>query len=285
MNLPELDGLESLNVTIENTVAHIQLCRPEALNSMNPAFWQELPVVVKAIDQAAAARVIVISSTGKHFCAGMDLAVFGNGGLGTDSELGRKHESMRRKVLQLQEIFTDLEKIRQPVLAAIQGGCIGGAVDMVSACDSRYCTEEAFFQVAETNIGMTADLGTLQRLPKLMPEGLARELVYTGRRLTAEEAKACGLVNEVYKSHEAMIEGVLAVAAQIAQHSPLAISGCKEMMNYARDHAVADSLNYMAAWQSGMFQPQHDMMEAFTAKAEKRDPVFEELNIVKSPIE
>ena len=176
MNLPELQGLEALSVSIEGGIAHIQLNRPEELNSMNKAFWRELPAVLEAIDREAAARVIVLSSTGKHFTAGMDLAVFADGSLDTGDEMGRKQENMRRKVLQLQDIFTRLEKIRLPVLTAIQGGCIGGGVDMVAASDSRYCTGDAFFQIAETNLGMTADLGTLQRLPQLIPQGLAREL-------------------------------------------------------------------------------------------------------------
>lgn len=240
------------------------------------------------LDEEAAARVVVLSSTGKHFSAGMDLAVFTGGALlgGNNTahtlELGRKHEHMRRLVLQLQNVFTQLEKVRVPVLVAIQGGCIGGAVDMVTACDIRYCTEDAFFTIEETKLGMTADLGTLQRLPKLISEGLVRELAYTGRRLPAEEAKAAGLVNRVYADQKSMLDGVMEIAADIASRSPLAIAGCKEMIQYSRDHSVADSLNYMAAWQSGMFQPQNDMMESFIAKTEQRAPRFDDLAPKKS---
>jgi enoyl-CoA hydratase len=232
---------------------------------------------LQAIDDEASARVIVLSSTGKHFSAGMDLSVFTEGLLNSDAELGRQREKMRRTVLELQAVFTQFEQIRMPVLTAIQGGCIGGAVDMVCAGDSRYCTEDAFFSIEETKLGMTADVGTLQRLPHLISHGLTRELAYTGRRMMATEASQAGLVNQVFANHQSLVNGVMDIAAQIAARSPLAVTGCKEMLNYSRDHSVADSLNYMATWQSGMFQPQNDMMESFSAKAEKREPKFEEL--------
>lgn len=267
----------TFSVTIADHIAHIELNRPDELNTMVPAFWRELPEAVQKIDREASARVIVISSTGKHFSAGMDLAVFTSGGLQHDLELGRKHERMRHMVTELQNTFTALENCRIPVLAAIQGGCIGGAVDMTTACDCRYITEEGFFTVYETKIGMTADVGTLQRLPKLIPEGLARELAYTGRRMYAEEAKACGLVNQVFSDQQTMLDEVMKIAKEIAGNSPLAVSGCKEMINYTRDHSTADSLRYMSIWQTGMFQPETDMMETFTAKMEKREPSFADL--------
>lgn len=273
---------KSLTLTIADKVAHIQLSCPDSLNTMTPALWQELPEVVQHLNNEAAARVIVLSSTGKHFSAGMDLAVFTGGNLQQDQELGRKHENLRRTVLQLQDALSQLEKVRMPVLAAIQGGCIGGAVDMVTACDSRYCTEDAFFSIEETKLGMTADVGTLQRLPHLIPQGLMRELAYTGRRMYADEAKEAGLVNKVYADQQTMLNDVMDIASQIVARSPLAVAGCKEMINYTRDHSVADSLNYMSVWQSGMFQPQTDMMETFAAKMEKRDPQFEELSKVRS---
>ena len=163
-----------------------------------------------------------------------------------------------------------------PVLAAIQGGCIGGAVDMVTACDLRYASADAFFCIQEINIGMTADVGTLQRLPKLIPEGVCRELAYTGRRMPADEAKAVGLVNEVFDDHEALLESVHEVSRTIASKPPVAIQGTKVSINYARDHSTADALEHIATWQAGMFQPS-DMAEAFTAKAEGRDGEFEDL--------
>ena len=176
----------------------------------------------------------------------------------------------------LQGSFTTLERARVPVIAAIQGGGIGGAADMGTACDLRYCPADAFFCVQEINIGMTADVGTLQRLPKLIPEGVAREMAYRGHRLGAERAFQVGLVQEVFEDHEALLAGVAAIAAEIAAKSPLAIHGTKQMLNYSRDHSVEDGLNYIAAWQTGMFQPA-DMLESFAAKGERRAPVFDDL--------
>lgn len=269
---------QCFQIELHDKVAVLQLNRPEQLNSMNRAFWTELPAAVRALDAEAKARVLVITSTGKHFTAGMDLSVFQGAGVtpAPTQEVGRLREIVRRTVLELQDSFTALEEARMPVIAAIQGGCIGGGVDMVCAADMRYCTQDAFFCIQEINIGMTADVGTLQRLPHLIPQGVARELAYTGRRLPAQRALALGLVNEVFPTHEALLEGVMQVAKEIAARSPLAVHGSKEMLNYARDHNVPDALRYMAAWQTGMFQPA-DMFESFVAKAEKREPKFEDL--------
>ena len=273
-------GHTCFDLGIESGVAHLRLNRPDAYNTMVPEFWSELPRIIKDIDSGAEARVIVISSEGKHFSAGMDLGVFqGESSLLGDpgvTEVGRQRSNLWMAVQHLQDSFTALEACRMPVLAAIQGGCIGGAVDMTCAADMRYATEDAFFCVQEINIGMTADVGTLQRLPKLIPEGVAREWAYTGDRIPASRAKEVGFVNEVYPDHESMVDDVLAIAGRIAVHSPLAVWGTKEMINYTRDHSVADSLKYMAGWQSGMFVG-GDMIEEFTAKAEKRPGNFEEI--------
>jgi enoyl-CoA hydratase len=271
------------NVEIANHIAHIQLKRPSELNTMVPEFWTELPAIVKDIDDNATARVIVISSTGKHFSGGMDLAVFtGDNSAGTSAvrspnERGRTRASLRLSVLDIQESFNCLERARVPVLIAIQGGCVGGAVDMASACDCRYATDDAFFVIQEINIGMTADVGTFPRLCKLMPEGMVRELAYSGRRMPAKKAMQMGLVNEVFATQEAMLEHVMGIAKDIAEKSPLAVYGSKVMINYARDHSTADGLDYIATWQAGMYHPEVDMMEAFTAKNEKRPGKFDEL--------
>ena len=264
------------DVEIADKVAHVRLSRPDELNTMTPAFWRELPEIVTAISDEASARVVVLSSTGRHFSAGMDLAVFGGsgGGLsGDEGETGRRQARTRSHARLLQWSFTALEKARVPVLAAVQGGVIGGAVDLVTACDLRYATEDAFFCVQEINIGMTADVGTLQRLGKVVPEGFAREMAYTGRRVPARRAYEVGLVQGVYPDHAALVDGVLETAREIAAKSPLAVWGTKVAMNYARDHTVEEGLEQIATWQAGMFQPA-DMVEAFTAKAERRAPVF-----------
>jgi enoyl-CoA hydratase len=274
------------DVSLSDQIAHIQLSRPEAYNSMVPEFWRELPEIVRTLDDAGEARAIVLSSTGKHFTAGMDLAVFtspGSSATDREGELGRRRANLRREILRLQETFSCLDRARMPVLAAVQGGCIGGGVDMISACDMRYCSEDAFFCIQEVNIGMTADVGTFPRLPQLIPQGVVRELAYTGRRLTAREALDVGLVNRVYPTHEALVEGVLGVAREIAERSPLAVWGSKEMLNYARDHSIADGLDYIATWQTGMFQPA-DMLEAFKAKSESRKPSYPDLLPVKTKL-
>jgi enoyl-CoA hydratase len=271
-------GHTCFDVDVTDGIAHLRLNRPDAYNTMVPEFWGELPRIVRDLDASGDCRAIVLSSTGKHFCAGMDLSVFTGGASLLDmsdvNEEGRKRAKLWLVVQHLQDSFTALEQARMPVLAAVQGGCIGGAVDMVCAADMRYATADAFFCVQEINIGMTADVGTLQRLPKLIPEGVAREWAYTGDRIPAARAREVGFVNEVYASHDEMVEAVLGIARRIATHSPLAVWGTKEMINYTRDHTVADSLRYMAGWQSGMFMG-GDMMEEFGAKAEGREPSFE----------
>ena len=268
------DGYTCFDVKLDGGVATVTLSRGEQLNTMVPAFWDELPALMRDLDASGEARVVVLASTGRHFSAGMDLSVFG--GTRPEGETGRLRANLRANVLHLQETFSVFEKARMPVLAAVQGGCIGGAVDMVTACDMRYATEDAFFCIQEINIGMTADVGTLQRLPRLIPEGVCRELAYTGRRMPAAEAKAVGLVNEVYDDHEALLDGVHEVARTIASRSPLAVYGSKQMITYARDHSTADSLDHMATWQAGMLQPA-DMVEAFAAKGEGREPNFDDL--------
>ncbi len=276
---------KSFNVEIKDHIAHVQMSRPEAMNAMNTDFWLELPLCVKALDASGDVRVIVLSSTGKHFSAGMDLAVFSNPKtVPMTGDPGRMGENLRRVVMQLQASLSSLEEIRIPVLSAIQGGCIGGALDMVCASDSRYCSKDAYFTIKETELGMTADVGTLQRLPKLIPEGVVRELAYTGRKFTAQEALNLGFVNQVFDDHESLLAGVMNVAAQIAKNSPLAVAGCKEMINFTRDHTVQDSLKYMATWQSGMFRP-NDMMKSFAAKAQKQQPEFDGIWPVKGLFE
>ncbi len=270
----------AITLEIKDQIAHLMFNRPEAMNAMNRDMWREIPAAISAIDVDASARVIVISAAGKHFTAGMDLSVFGQPGPYKEAEIGRRRAHLRQDILRLQDCFTAFERVRMPVIAAIQGGCIGAGVDMITACDMRYATADAFFCIQEINIGLTADVGTLQRLPKIIAPGIARELSYTGRRMPANEAKACGLVNEVFANQADMLAGVMAVAREIAGKSPLAIAGTKEMLNYARDHSVADGLNYNATWQAGMFFSQ-DTKEAMDARTQKRDPKFDDILPVK----
>lgn len=267
------------NVETKDKVAHIQLKRGDAFNTMNRAFWNELPAIVNKINDEGSARAIVISSTGKHFSAGMDLSVFtdGQGVAGGGGETGRVRANLRSEVHRLQKTFSCLDEARMPVLMAVQGGCIGGAVDMSTCADMRYATKDAFFVIQEINLAMTADVGTFPRLCHLLPQGLVRELAYAGRRLSAKKAYDLGFVNELFDTQEQMLNHVLELAGEIATKSPLAVHGSKVMINYARDHSIADGLDYIATWQAGMFNPTADMMESFKAKQEKRAPVYDDL--------
>lgn len=267
--------LSCFDLEKRGSIAHIRFNRPEQLNSMTLLFYLELRDAVRALDNEGGTRVLIISSTGKHFSAGMDLSVFEQGDvLTTGSPLDREH--LRDVVLALQSAFTALEGARFPVIAAVQGGCIGAGVDLASACDMRYATADSFFCIQEINIGIMADLGTLQRLPKLIPEGIARELAYTGDRMPADRAKACGLVNEVFANQAEMMASVEEVAKRIAAHSPLAVSASKEAITFARDHSVEESLRRTADWQSAILDTKQ-VLECFVAKKEKREPVFPDL--------
>ncbi|MDB3993434.1 enoyl-CoA hydratase-related protein [Gammaproteobacteria bacterium] len=270
------------NLTIENNIAQLTLNRPEKRNSMIPEFWDELPQIIRRIDQESLARVIVISSTGPHFTSGIDISVFESSKKETvdhekQQELNRVAGAKLYDTVQyLQQTFSCLEESRIPILVAIQGGAIGGGVDLITACDMRYMTEDAFLSIFEINIGMTADVGTFPRICKLLPEGVVKELAYTGRKMSATEAKALGLVNEIYKDHEAMLLGVMKIAQKIARKAPLAIYGSKRIINYARDHSTADTLDYIGIWNASMLQ-QDEIREAMTAPKEDRDPNFVEL--------
>ncbi len=267
------------DVSITDRVAHIRFNRPDQFNSFTPQVWDELPAIVREIDRNAQARVIVVSSTGKHFTAGMDLAVFtqpdGIASAGAQDPHLRA-ERFRHDLTRLQNAFTCLDQARIPVIVCVQGGCIGAGVDMISACDIRFATKDAFFCIAEINIGMTADVGTFPRLCRLLPDGWVRQIAYTGERLPAPRARDLGLVNEVFETQEAMLDHAMAIAREIASKSPLAVTGSKAMINYARDHTIADGLDYIGVWNAAMLSGPH-MAEAFKAKAEKREGNFPDL--------
>lgn len=279
------DKYESFNLEIEDNIANIILSRPEQLNSMSRKFWVELPEILEEVNRNSEIRVLIISSTGKHFCAGMDLSAFDNGVANIPKEKrpdnARIGEALYRSARELQEYISKLEKIRVPVIAAIHGGCIGGAVDLVTACDIRLATTDAFFCIQEINIGMAADVGTLQRLPRIIPDSKMRELAYTGRRMLADEAKESGLVSDVYNSQEEMVNAAKEMANEIAKKSPIAIYGLKALMNYSRDHTISDSLDFNALW-SGAMLSQRDMEEAIKAFVEKREATFGKMADVKN---
>lgn len=267
----------TFELAVENHVAHLRLCRPEQRNTLNVAFWTEFSAAFASLAARSDVRVVVISSTGKHFTAGLDLTEFASLFAQVPAgDRGRTSEQIRRLVLHMQESFNAIERCRVPVLAAVQGGCVGGGVDLVSACDLRYCTEDAFFSIAEINIGLTADLGTLQRLPRLIPDGIAREMAYTGRRLEATRAYQIGLVSAVAATQEALLETVMQTAREIAAKSPLATAGTKEILRYSREHSVEDGLRYVATWQAGMLFTS-DIIEQIVANQEKRSAAFADL--------
>ena len=268
----------TLELACDAQVAHVRLARPDSMNAMDAAFFAEIEHVATRLHREASARVMVISSTGKHFTAGMALEAFVTNPL-PEGTSGRRL-AIQDVVVALQDAFSALERLRVPVIAAIQGGCIGGGVDMVTACDVRYASVDAFFCIQETNIGITADLGTLQRLPKLIPIGVVREYAYSGRRMPAVRARELGLVNEVFPTHEATVDAALTLAREIASKAPVVVAATKQAITYARDHSVAESLDQMALLQASVWDS-GDVKEAIRATKEKRAAKFGELAPVK----
>ena len=265
------------DVSIADNVAHIVLNRPEKRNAMIAEFWAELPDIIRDIDMNAKARVIVLSSTGPVFCAGIDIGMFQNDIGGTqDKNHPQYGAGFYLHVKYLQEALSALEQCRIPVLAAVQGGCYGAGVDMITACDMRYGTQDSFVTIYEINVGMTADVGTFPRILNHMSEGVVRELAYTGRKMHADECKARGLFNEVYADQNAMLEAVMDIAKEIASKPPLAVYGCKRIISYSRDHSTADSLDNIAIWNMSMLNPS-EMMEAMISGKQKRVGNFQDL--------
>lgn len=269
------------DVTSENAVAHIVMNRPEKRNAMSAAFWTELPEIIRDIDENAKARVIVLSSTGPVFCAGIDIGMFQNAIGGTqDKNHPQYGAGFYLNVKRLQDSLSSLETCRIPVLTAIQGGCYGGGVDLITACDMRYGTADSFITIYEINVGMTADVGTFPRILNHMPEGVVRELAYTGRKMGADECKTRGLFNEVYADHDTMLKAVMETAKEIASKPPLAVYGCKRAITYSRDHNTQDALDNIAVWNMSMLIPT-EMMEAMMADKQKRPGNFQELPSLK----
>ena len=272
--------MKCFNLSIEKHVAHVVMNRPDKRNSMIREFWEELPYLVNDIDNSSKARVIVISSTGPHFTSGLDTSFFSE--LAQSDAVTKEERALQaqlifyNEVTRLQKTFTALEAARVPIIAAIQGGCIGGGLDLITACDMRYATKDAFFTLFETNLAMTADVGTFPRLTKLIPEGYVKEMAYTGKRITAADAYRFGLVNELYDSQEELLRAVLEIAHEIASKAPLAVHGCKTVINYSRDHSTKDALDYIALWNASQFKIE-EIFEAMSAIKENRPGNFVDL--------
>ncbi|MFJ2709252.1 crotonase/enoyl-CoA hydratase family protein [Pseudomonas sp. NPDC087346] len=263
----------AFSVELANNIAHVQINRPEKINSMNAAFWSEIVEIFQWIDDTDEVRVVVLSGNGKHFSSGIDLMMLAGVANELGKDVGRNARLLRRKILTLQASFNAVDSCRKPVIAAIQGYCLGGAIDLIAACDMRYAAEDAQFSIKEIDIGMAADVGTLQRLPRIIGDGMLRELAYTGRNFGAEEARSMGLVNRVYADKDALLEGVMDIARDIAGKSPIAVTGTKEMISYMRDHRIDDGLEYVATWNAAMLQST-DLRVAMAAHMSKQKPEF-----------
>lgn len=238
----------------QGPVVRLSMNRPEKANGMTPDFWTELPRLLQFLDRDETVRAVVLTGEGKHYTGGMDLASFASVAALFSEEPGRAAYAFRDKIMQLQGALSAIEKARFPVIAAIHGACIGGGIDMICACDIRLATQDAYFAIEEINIGMAADVGTLQRLPKLISPAIAAELAFTGRRFGAEEAHGFGLVGSLSQDRDALISAAMAMAQEISAKSPLAMAGVKRNLTYSRDHSVEDGLDYVATWNAGMLR-------------------------------
>ncbi|KAI3841823.1 hypothetical protein MKX03_032160 [Papaver bracteatum] len=276
MEIPKFKTLEIIQKSPNPSVFHILLNNPSLKNALSLDFFTEFPKALISLDQNPEVNVIILSSHGDHFCSGIDLNAFNTLMKSQSKDQGRFRERFRREVKGLQNAMTAIERCRKVVIAAIHGACIGGGIDLITACDIRYCTKNAFFCVKEVDLAIVADLGTLQRLPGIVGYGNAVELALTARRFTGEEAKDFGLVSKVFESKSALDEGVYAVAEGIAMKSPLAVVGTKEVLLRSRDMSVDQGLDYVATWNSAML-PSADLTEAVSAQIQKRKPTFAKL--------
>jgi enoyl-CoA hydratase len=267
---------EFFELAHDNGVVHLRLNRPERMNTMTPAFFPALRDAVRSLGDDGNTRALVLSSTGKHFCAGMALDVFAGDDAMLVTGSARQRLAFQESLRKLMDCFSALDEARFPVICAIQGGCIGGGLDLATACDIRFCSADAFFTLQEINVGMAADLGSLQRLPKIVPQGVAREMAYTGERLGAERALAVGLVNAVLPDAATLLDRAMTLARTIASKSPLAIAGTKLALNHARDGSTASALQQMTLLQSAIFDT-GEMATAIAAWKEKRSAEFESL--------
>ncbi|XP_054459703.1 delta(3,5)-Delta(2,4)-dienoyl-CoA isomerase, mitochondrial isoform X2 [Anoplopoma fimbria] len=256
-----------------DSITHVELHRPEKRNAMNRAFWSEMVDCFNEIAGDPVCRVVVVSGAGKAFTAGIDLMDMAGDILSPEGDdAARIAWNMRKVITKYQETFSVIEKCPKPVVVAIHGACVGGGVDLITACDIRLCTQDAWFQVKEVDIGLAADVGTLQRLPKVIgSRSLVNELALTARKMFSDEAKSSGLVSRVFADKEAMMAAALEMAEEIAGRSPVAVQGTKVNLVYSRDHSVAEGLDYMVNWNMSMLQTQ-DVMKSAQASMEKKSP-------------
>jgi enoyl-CoA hydratase len=265
----------TLNLSSSDGVATIELNRPDKGNSLDGTMWEELKRAFEEMDTQSSVRAVVLSGAGKHFSTGIDLAFLAQ----IQQQLvklpaGSKQERLKNIIVGLQETVNAIENCRKPVLAAVHGFCLGGGVDIIAACDMRYATGATRFSVKEVDLAIVADLGSLQRLPNIVGEGMARELAFTGRIFKGEEAMAMGFVNRLFQNREELIEEVSMLANEISKKSPLTIRGIKETMNFSRGRTIAEGLDYVAVRNAAMLLSR-DLEEAVCAFFEKRDPQYE----------
>lgn len=261
-------------VNIKDKIATVSFNRPDKANALNMEAWDEMRMIFNQLSNTPEARVIILKGEGKHFCAGIDLELLMS--LNKLKEItceGRRGEQLRKFILNLQDAVSSIDKCAKPVIAAIHNGCIGGGVDIAAACDMRYCTNDSYFTIKEIDMGMVADLGTLQRLPKLISPGMVAEMAYTGRKVSGTEAASIGIVNKSFSNEDELLNGVTQIAREIASKSPLSIRGIKEVIRYAKDHSVEDGLSQIATWNAAMILSD-DLTEAFKASLEKRQSKF-----------
>ncbi|HEX8470719.1 MAG TPA: enoyl-CoA hydratase-related protein [Brevundimonas sp.] len=276
--------MAAFQITRDGAVAHLRLTRPEASNALDMSFWRGFAPALRELDRGGEVRALVVSGEGKNFCAGMDISVFSSGAI-LPAETAAQRQAFHQAVRDLQDALTMLEKVRFPVIAAVHGTCVGAGLDMVSACDIRLASADAYFRIEEINIGMMADVGSLQRLPKLLPEGVVRELAYLGSSLSADRAERLGFVNAILPDADAVVAAALDMAKTIAAKAPLAISGSKAAITYARDHTVAESLEWVAVMQGSLWNPA-DILAAIQSRRTKEAADFAPLaflNPVQGP--
>ena len=265
---------ESEHIAVETAdhVATVWLNRPEKLNAMAPGFWTDLPPVMKALGGDENVRAVVVAGRGKAFTVGLDLEVFSGTFMEGTTTVTQRQELLR-SIKRMQQTFTSVADCPKPVIAAIHGYCLGAGIDLITACDIRMASSDAVFSVRETKIAMVADVGTLQRLPRIIDPGRVAELVYTGRDFGAEEAAEMGLVSHLFADRDTVVKQAREMAEEIAANSPLAVQGAKWVLRQGADLPVDQALDYVAVWNSS-FLTSHDLAEAMRAYAERRLPEF-----------